>query len=58
MPDDTTPHQCEFPLQPPEGSLLNPGPCRTCGRTWARDVAARALAEAQAAMAATEKAGA
>lgn len=51
-------HKCRFPLQPPEGTFWAPGPCRICGKTWDRAQAEQALAEAQAAMTATEKAGA
>lgn len=46
-------HDCEFPVQPPEGTFLAPGPCRTCGKTYERSEAERALREAQAAMEAT-----
>jgi len=44
-------HECQFPLQPPEGSFWAPGPCRTCGKTYERSQAERALREAQEAMA-------
>jgi len=47
-------HEHEFPVQPPEGSILAPGPCRACGKTWDRAQAERQLREAQAAMEATE----
>lgn len=30
-------HRHAYPLQPPEGSYLNPGPCRICGKPWERD---------------------
>jgi len=49
-----TGHEHKHPVQPPEGTLWNPGPCRICGKTYARAQAERQLAEAQAAMAATE----
>lgn len=55
-PEDGAAHKCGFPVQPPAGSWLNPGPCEVCGKTWDRAQAERALAEAQAAMAATEPA--
>ena len=36
--DDTADaHRHAYPLQPPEGSFLNPGPCRICGKPWERD---------------------
>lgn len=27
-------HKCEFPVQPPEGSLTSPGDCRECGKPF------------------------
>lgn len=55
MSDDfDTSHKHEFPVQPPEGSWLNPGPCRRCGKTWALEQAEKDLADAQAALAAAE----
>ena len=47
-------HEHTHGVQPPEGTIWAPGPCRTCGKTWVRVQAEKALAEAQAAMAATE----
>ena len=47
-------HTHNHSAQPPEGSIWNPGPCRVCGKSWVRTQAEKALAEAQAAMAATE----
>ena len=47
-------HEHTHGVQPPEGSIWDPGPCQVCGRSWARVQAEKALAEAQAAMAATE----
>lgn len=52
-PPGVTAHKCSFPVQPPGGSILNPGPCRTCGKTWPRYQAERAQKQAQAAMEAT-----
>lgn len=53
---DVTPggHKCSFPCNPPGGTMWAPGPCTICGKTWDRAQAEKALAEAQAAMAATE----
>lgn len=53
---DVTPggHKCAFPCNPPGGTMWAPGPCRICGKTWDRAQAENALAEARAAMAATE----
>jgi len=51
MPAD---HECSFPIQPPDGSVTAPGPCSRCGKTWARSQAEQMLAEALAAMEATE----
>jgi hypothetical protein len=48
-----SPHECSFPVQPPDGSFLAPGPCE-CGKTFARARAEEMLAEANAAMAATD----
>lgn len=48
-----TVHECSFPVQPPRGSMGAPGPCE-CGKTWERAQAERMLAEAVAAMNATE----
>jgi hypothetical protein len=58
LPAEGDVHKCSFPLQPREGTFWAPGPCRICGKTWDRAQAEQALAEAQAAMTATEKAGA
>lgn len=51
----TTPgaHECSFPIQPPDGSMTAPGPCE-CGKSWKRSKAELLLAEASAAMKATE----
>ena len=49
-------HECSFPVQPPEGSILSPGPCQ-CGKTFERDWAERRLRDAQAALDALEAAG-
>jgi hypothetical protein len=51
----TTPsaHECSFPVLPPLGSILSPGPC-DCGKTWARSQAELMREMADAAMAATE----
>ena len=58
MPEITPagPHECSFPCNPPGGSWLSPGPCVTCGKTWALAQAQRQLAGAQAAMAAAQEA--
>jgi hypothetical protein len=48
-----TVHECSFPVQPPRGSMGAPGPCQ-CGKTWERAQAEQMLAEALAAMNATE----
>jgi hypothetical protein len=48
-----TRHECSFPIQPPYGTFLAPGPC-ACGKTFARSQAETLLAEAVAAMNATE----
>ena len=54
-PETTTPadhdHECQFPLQPSEGSFWAPGPCCTCGKTYERSQAERQLREAREAMA-------
>jgi hypothetical protein len=47
-------HKHVHGVQPPEGTIWNPGDCRICGKTWKRIQAEKALAEAQAAMAETE----
>jgi hypothetical protein len=31
-----SPHECSFPIQPPDGSFLAPGPCE-CGKTFGSD---------------------
>ena len=49
-----TDHEHAHPVQPPQGSMWEPGPCRICGKTYARAQAERQMAEAQAAMEATE----
>jgi len=49
-----TDHKCLFPCNPPGGSFFAPGPCGTCGKTYARSQAEQILAEARAAMKATE----
>lgn len=49
-----TDHEHAFPVQPPEGSWLKPGPCRVCGKTYERHEAERMAAEAQALLEATE----
>jgi hypothetical protein len=51
--EDTEPHRCMFPVQPPRGSLFDPGPCE-CGKTWARSQAETQLAAGHAAMAALD----
>lgn len=51
-------HECSFPVNPPGGTMWNPGPCSVCGKTWDRSQAELALAEGQAAMAETEAADA
>jgi hypothetical protein len=51
-------HECSFPCNPPGGFMRAPGSCSICGKTWDRAQAEKALAEAQSAMAGTEKAGA
>ena len=48
-----TAHVCSFPVQPPHGTILDPGPCE-CGKTFARAQAEKQLREALAAMDATE----
>jgi len=53
-PADGKDHECSFPCNPPGGTMWAPGPCTICGKTWDRAQAEKALAEAQAAMAATE----
>ena len=53
---EAPPHECSFPLQPPEGTFLAPGPCRTCGKTYALAQAERQAAGAQAALAAAREA--
>jgi hypothetical protein len=45
-----TGHEHSFPVQPPEGNIMAPGPCRTCGKTWAVNQAEKAMAGALAAM--------
>jgi hypothetical protein len=46
--------RCEhrFPLQPPQGSFANPGPCRLCGTPYSDDepTVSRALCEPLAAL--------
>lgn len=42
-------HEHSFPVQPPHGSLLAPGPC-ACGKTWAIRQAEGRLAAALAAL--------
>lgn len=49
-------HEHSHPVQPPDGSMWAPGPCRICAKTWDRVQAERQLREAQAAMDATEPA--
>jgi hypothetical protein len=51
-----TDHKCLFPCNPPGGSFFAPGPC-ACGKTYARSQAEQMLAEALAAMDATEPEG-
>jgi NTP pyrophosphatase (non-canonical NTP hydrolase) len=41
-------HEHAHSLQPPEGSYLAPGPCRTCGKSYDRTEAERGLAAARA----------
>lgn len=55
----TTPseHECRFPVNPPGGSFFAPGPCQGCGKTYPRSQAEQMLAEALAAMDATEPPG-
>lgn len=48
-----TAHACSFPVQPPRGSFLDPGPC-DCGKPFARAQAEQKLSEALAAMNETE----
>jgi hypothetical protein len=50
-------HKHAFPVQPPEGSLAAPGPCRVCGKTWARAEAERQLKEVQAVLATLDERG-
>ena len=52
-----TDHEHSHPVQPPEGLIWDPGPCRICGITYARARAERRLREAQAALGALEGAG-
>jgi len=52
-----TDHKHAHPVQPPHGSIFRPGPCRICGTTYERARAEKALADAQAAMAATDPEG-
>jgi hypothetical protein len=47
-----TPHECLFPVQPPAGSWLNPGPCE-CGQAWAQTPVGMLLATAAAYLPAT-----
>lgn len=42
-------HSHSFPVQPPAGSILNPGRC-ACGKTWELAQAEKAIAGALAAM--------
>lgn len=49
-----TAHKCSFPCNPPGGTFFAPGPCVTCGKTFERAQAEKLLAEALAAMDATE----
>jgi hypothetical protein len=51
-----TAHNCSFPCNPAGGTFASPGPCE-CGKTYARSEAERMLAEAVAAMAATDPGG-
>lgn len=53
----TETHEHTFPVLWPQGTIWAPGPCRDCGKTYDRAQAERQLAEAQAAMAATEDQG-
>jgi hypothetical protein len=48
--ETTRVHEHSFPVQPPEGSIMRPGPCRTCGKTWELNQAEKAMAGALAAM--------
>ena len=50
-------HEHAHPVQPPEGQIWAPGPCRICGITYARAQAERRLREAQAALGAPEVTG-
>lgn len=34
-------HECSFPVQPPRGSFLAPGPCEVCGKPYGGPRAAR-----------------
>jgi len=52
----TAGHEHAFPVQPPDGGLRDPGPCRICGITYNRARAERRLREAQAALAALDAA--
>ena len=56
MPDETTPHQHCHPCQPPAGTLLDPGPCSVCGKSYRLTAAEAQLARAQAAVAAATEA--
>ena len=51
--DETQAHKHRFPVQPPEGSFLHPGPCGSCGKTFAQH---EADLELQAALGAVEAA--
>lgn len=50
VPDGREPHECSFPVLPPDGTIFRPGPCEECGKAYAVAVAERELAEAQAAL--------
>ena len=49
-----TGHECSFPVSPPGGTFLAPGPCGGCGKAYDRRQAEILLAGAVEAMNATE----
>jgi hypothetical protein len=51
-----TGHKCSFPVLPPLGSILSPGPC-DCGKTWDRSQAELMLAASVDAINATDPGG-
>lgn len=48
--ETTQAHEHAFPVQPPDGSMWAPGPCRVCGKTWELAQAEKAMEGAKAAM--------